>query len=55
MAHAQIPVSASLIQKKEEFTPDDLNKRGKWLFGEKDKQKAKEIKADWLKNSTGAK
>jgi hypothetical protein len=38
------------MPKKEGFKPDDLNERGKWLLGEKDKQKAKEIKADWLKN-----
>jgi cytochrome c2 len=35
--------------KKETFKPDDLNDRGKWLVSEKDKQKAAEIKASWLK------
>ncbi|HXJ84725.1 MAG TPA: hypothetical protein VMS64_39290 [Candidatus Methylomirabilis sp.] len=43
------------MPKKEGFKPDDLNERGKWLLAEKDKQKAQEIKADWLKNYTGAK
>ena len=43
------------MPKKEGFKPDDLNERGKWLLGEKDKQKATEIKADWLKNYAGPK
>jgi len=43
------------MPKKEGFKPDDLNDRGKWLLGEKDKQNAKEIKADWLKNYPGGK
>jgi len=43
------------MPKKEGFKPDDLNERGKWLLGEKDKQQAKDIKADWLKSYTGAK
>jgi mono/diheme cytochrome c family protein len=38
------------VPKKEGFKPDDLNERGKWLLAEKDKQKAKEIKTEWLKN-----
>jgi mono/diheme cytochrome c family protein len=38
------------VPKKEGFKPDDLNERGKWLMAEKDKQKAKEIKTEWLKN-----
>jgi hypothetical protein len=41
------------MPKKEGFKPDDLNERGKWLMMEKDKQKAKDIKAEWLKNYTG--
>jgi len=45
----------STMPKKDEFKPDDLNDRGKWLLGEKDKQHAGEIKTDWLKNYTGAK
>jgi mono/diheme cytochrome c family protein len=40
----------SAMPKKEGFKPDDLNERGKWLLGEKDKQKSKDIKAEWLKN-----
>jgi hypothetical protein len=41
------------MPKKEGFKPDDLNERGKWLLGEKDKQKAKEVKPEWLKNYPG--
>ena len=41
------------MPKKEGFKPDDLNERGKWLLAEKDKQKAKDVKAEWLKNYTG--
>lgn len=43
------------MPKKEGFKPDDLNERGKWLLNEKDKLKAKEIKAEWLKNYPGGK
>ncbi len=31
----------------------DLNERGKFLLSEKEKQKAKEVKPEWLKNYTG--
>jgi hypothetical protein len=41
------------VPKKEGFTPEELNERGKWLLTEKDKQKAKEVKAEWLKNYPG--
>jgi hypothetical protein len=41
------------MPKKEGFKPDDLNERGKWLLTEKDKQKAKDVKAEWLKNYPG--
>jgi hypothetical protein len=42
------------VPKKESFKPqDDLNERGKWLLSEKDKQKAKDVKAEWLKNYPG--
>jgi len=42
------------VPKKEGFKPqEDLNERGKWLFSEKDKQKAKDVKAEWLKNYPG--
>ena len=41
------------VPKKEGFKPDDLNERGKWLLSEKDKQKAKEVKAEWLKTYPG--
>jgi len=40
---------------KSTFKPDDLNDRGKWLMTEKDKQKAKGVKADWLKDYPGGK
>ena len=41
------------VPKKEGFKPEELNERGKWLLTEKDKQKAKEVKAEWLKNYPG--
>ena len=41
------------IPKKEGFKPDELNERGKWLLSEKDKQKAKDVKPEWLKNYPG--
>jgi len=41
------------MPKKEGFKPDDLNERGKWLLTEKEKQKAKDVKVEWLKNYTG--
>ena len=41
------------MPKKEGFKADDLNERGKWLLSEKDKQNAKDVKAEWLKNYTG--
>jgi hypothetical protein len=41
------------MPKKEGFKPDDLNERGKWLLSEMEKQKAKEVKAEWLKNYPG--
>ena len=41
------------MPKKEGFKPDDLNERGKWLLSERDKQKAKDVKAEWLKNYPG--
>jgi hypothetical protein len=43
------------MPKKEGFKPDELNERGKWLLSEKDKQNAKDIKGDWLKNYPGGK
>jgi hypothetical protein len=43
------------MPKKEGFKPDELNERGKWLLSERDKQGAKDIKADWLKNYPGGK
>jgi hypothetical protein len=45
----------SKMPKKEGFKPDDLNERGKWLLSERDKQAAKDIKADWLKSYPGGK
>jgi len=41
------------VPKKEGFKPEELNERGKWLLTEKDQQKAKEVKAEWLKNYPG--
>jgi hypothetical protein len=46
---------ASKLPKKEEFKPQDLNDRGKWLMTEKDKQKATDINLDWLKTYPGSK
>lgn len=45
----------SKLPKKDSFKPDDLNDRGKWMMTEKDKQKAKDVKADWLKGYPGGK
>ena len=45
----------SKLPKKDSFKPDDLNDRGKWLMTEKGKQKAKDVKADWLKGFPGGK
>ena len=41
------------MPKKEGFKPDELNERGKWLLSEKEKQKAKAVKPEWLKNYPG--
>jgi hypothetical protein len=41
------------VPKKEGFKPEELNECGKWLLTEKDKQKAKEVKVEWLKNYPG--
>jgi len=46
---------AVAVPKKETFKLDELNDRGKWLMTEKDKTKAKDIDAGWLKNYPGAK
>ena len=43
------------MPKKEGFKPDELNERGKWLLSEKDKLKANEVKAEWLKTYPGGK
>jgi len=45
----------SKIPKKDAFTPDDLNDRGKFLLAEKDKQKAKTVDVDALKAYPGGK
>jgi hypothetical protein len=45
----------SAVPKKDTFKPDDLNERGKWLTAEKDKEKAKAVDVDWLKNYPGGK
>jgi hypothetical protein len=41
------------IPKKETFKPEELNERGKWLLGEKDKRKAPKVDAAWLKQYPG--
>jgi hypothetical protein len=43
------------MPKKEGFKPEELNERGKYLLSEKDKQKAKDVKVEWLKNYPGGK
>ena len=43
----------SPLPKKETFKPEDLNPRGKWLLGEKDKTKSPNVNAEWLKNYPG--
>jgi len=43
------------MPKKEGFKPEELNERGKWLLSEKDKLKANEVKAEWLKTYPGGK
>jgi len=43
----------SKVPQKSSYKPDDLNNRGQWLMSEKDKQRANEINADWLKQYPG--
>ncbi len=45
----------SQMPQKDRYKPDDLNDRGKWLMTEKDKQRANDVKADWLKQYPGGK
>jgi hypothetical protein len=45
----------SKLPKKDTFTADDLNERGKWLLADKDKQKAKAVDVDALKAYPGGK
>ena len=45
----------SALPKKDTFKPDDLNERGKFLAAEKDKEKAKAVNVEWLKNYPGGK
>jgi len=45
----------SKLPKKEGFKSDDLNERGRWMLGEKEKQKAKDVKGEWLKSYPGGK
>jgi len=40
---------------KSTYKPEDLNDRGKWMVTEKEKQNAKDVKAEWLKNYPGGK
>jgi hypothetical protein len=43
----------SQMPQKGSYTPADLNERGKWLMTTKDKQQAKDVKAEWLKQYPG--
>ena len=45
----------SSLPRKDTYKPADLNERGKWLVIEKEKRKAKDVKADWLKGYPGGK
>ena len=45
----------SKLPKKDTFTPQDLNERGKWMVAEKDKQKAKAADVELLKTFPGGK
>ena len=45
----------SAMPKKETYTADDLNERGKWLLAEKDKRKPSTVDAGWLKDFPGGK
>ena len=40
---------------KSTYKAEDLNDRGKWMMTEKEKLKAKGVKADWLKDYPGGK
>ena len=40
---------------KKEHAKEQLNDRGKWLEAQKDKQKAKEVDLNWLKDYPGGK
>jgi hypothetical protein len=43
------------LPKKDTFKPDQLNARGKWLLEQKEKNKAKEVNLEWLKDYPGGK
>jgi hypothetical protein len=45
----------SQVPQKDKYKPDDLNERGKWLMTTKNKQQAKDVKADWLGQYPGGK
>lgn len=45
----------SKVPSKSTFKPEDLNERGKWLMTEKERQKAKDVKVEWLKEFPGGK
>ena len=45
----------SALPKKDTFKPDDLNERGKFLLAEMNKQQAKAVNVEWLKNYPGGK
>lgn len=45
----------SQMPQKGTYKPEDLNDRGKWLMTTKDKQQAKDVRADWLKQYPGGK
>jgi len=45
----------SQMPQKASYKPEDLNDRGKWLMTTKDKQQAKDVRADWLKQYPGGK
>ena len=45
----------SQMPQKDRYKPEDLNARGQWLMTTKNKQQAKDVKADWLGQYPGGK
>ena len=55
-ACSELPVLPRIGDAEEgTYKADDLNERGKWMIAEKDKRKAKDVDAGWLKEYPGGK